>query len=47
MRRNWIILLVIAVVLLAGLYLSGPIRGPAGEVNQQPAPHAIDQTPSQ
>ncbi len=47
MRNSWIWILVIVVVVLGGLYMSGMIGRPTGPENQQPAPHAIDQTPAQ
>lgn len=48
MRKSWIgIIILIAVLLLAGLYLTGGPAEQAGPDGQQPAPHAIDQTPTQ
>lgn len=45
MRNTWILVLIVALILIAGLYwggMFGPSPAPEG---QQPAPHAIDQTP--
>lgn len=47
MRNRWIWILIVALLLLAGLFLGGylgPSPGPSSE-GQQPSPHAIDQTP--
>ncbi len=47
MRNIWIFILIIVILLLGGLYIGGYLGPTSPPANQQSAPHAIDQTPSQ
>lgn len=45
MRNTWILALIVALFLLAGLYWGGMFAPSPSPDGQQATPHAIDQTP--